>query len=51
MTTSTQTETRPLIELLALLAQFPEGCDPAFDDAYEELDREFAALRLTFGNN
>jgi hypothetical protein len=50
MTTSTQTQTASLTDLLAQLTQFPEGCDPDFDNVHEELEREFAARRLTFAN-
>jgi hypothetical protein len=37
--------------LTALLNQFPPGCDPDFDDGLEELDRQFAELRLQFSSN
>ena len=33
--------------LVALLDQYPAGCDPDFDDGVEELERQFAELRLT----
>jgi hypothetical protein len=51
MTTSTQSPTGSLSDLLALLNQFPESCDPDFDNSHEELEREFAALRLTCSHN
>jgi hypothetical protein len=51
MTTSTQSQTGSPSDLLALLDQFPESCDPDFDNGHEELEREFAALRLTFSHN
>jgi hypothetical protein len=35
----------------ALLDQFPAGCDPEFDDGLEELERQFAELRLTFDHH
>jgi hypothetical protein len=35
--------------ILALLDQFPECCDPDFDAGLEELEREFAELRLQYG--
>lgn len=35
--------------LVALLDQFPAGCDPDFDTGLEELEREFAELRLQLG--
>lgn len=33
--------------LNAFLDQFPESIDPEFDDAGEDLDRQFAELCLT----
>jgi hypothetical protein len=36
--------------LVSLLDEMSAGCDPDFDAAYEELEREFAELRLHFGN-
>ena len=36
--------------LVSLLDELSAGCDPEFDAAYEELDREFAELRLQFGS-
>ena len=50
-TTSNHTERLPIPELIAMLANIPEGIDPEFDNKYEELEREFAALRLTFSNH
>lgn len=35
--------------LLARLDEFPAGCDPDFDSDFELLEREFAELRVTFG--
>ncbi len=35
--------------IVPLLDQFPEGCDPDFDDGLEEQEREFAELRLQLG--
>ena len=32
------------------LEDLAAGCDPEFDAIYEELDREFAELRLHFGS-
>jgi hypothetical protein len=46
--TSNPTEHLPIPELVALLANISEGIDPEFDNTYEELEREFAATRLTF---
>ena len=40
-----------VIDMHALLARFdeiPAGCDPDFDSDFEELERQFAELRLTF---
>ncbi len=36
--------------LVSLLDEMSAGCDPDFDAANEELEREFAELRLRFGN-
>ena len=36
--------------LICLLDEYPAGCDPEFDAEYEELDRQFAELRLQFSN-
>ncbi len=36
--------------LTCLLSDYAGGCDPDFDAAYEEADRQFAELRLHFGN-
>jgi len=41
-----------VIDLIATLDRYAEaGIDPAFDTEMEELERQFAELRLTFGNN
>jgi hypothetical protein len=37
--------------LMALLDLMPAGCDPDFDDGREELERQFAEIRLTLGND
>ncbi len=34
--------------LASLLSDYPAGCDPDFDAEHEELEREFAELRLQF---
>jgi hypothetical protein len=34
--------------LLARYDEFPAGCDADFDSDFEELERQFAELRLTF---
>lgn len=36
--------------ITAHLDQLPGGCDPDFDNGLEELEREFAELRLQFGD-
>ncbi len=38
-------------QLIALLDEFPDTCDSEFDDSHEELERQFAELRLTFDHN
>jgi hypothetical protein len=35
--------------ITAMLDRFPGGCDPDFDTGLEELEREFAELRLQLG--
>ena len=50
MTTTNHTEILPICELLSLLERLPDGVDPEFDNAYQELDREFAERRLTYVN-
>jgi hypothetical protein len=37
--------------LLALFEELPSGCDPDFDNAAEELERQFAELRLSFDHS
>ena len=36
--------------LASQLHDYPAGCDPEFDAEYDELDRQFAELRLHFDN-
>jgi hypothetical protein len=38
------------LRLASLLEELSAGCDPDFDTAYDDLEREFAELRLQFGN-
>jgi hypothetical protein len=38
------------LRLTNLLSDYPAGCDPEFDADHEELERQFAELRLHFGN-
>ncbi len=41
-----------IFNLIATLDRSAEaGIDPAFDTEMEELERQFAELRLTFGHN
>jgi hypothetical protein len=35
--------------LASLLDELSAGCDPDFDAAYDDLEREFAERRLRFG--
>ena len=37
--------------LTSQLDELSAGCDPEFDAAYEELDREFAEIRLQLGHD
>jgi signal transduction histidine kinase len=37
--------------LIRLIDDLSVGCDSDFDTAYEDLDREFAELRLHLGND
>ena len=39
-----------IFDLASQLDELSAGCDPDFDAGYEQLDREFAELRLPFGN-
>ena len=40
-----------IARLNAFLDRFPEDIDPDFDDAGDELDRQFAELRLAINHN
>lgn len=41
-----------LLSLTSTLNRLAEaGIDPAFDSEMEELERQFAEIRLTFGHN
>ena len=42
---------RSAYELIQLLSEYPAGCDADFDADYEELEREFAELRLAFNHH
>jgi hypothetical protein len=37
--------------LMQLLDQMPAGCDPDFDDGSDELERQFAEIRLTLSHD
>jgi hypothetical protein len=45
-----QTTSSALFHLASLLDELSAGCDPDFDAAYEDLDREFAEARVQLGN-
>ena len=52
MTTFTHFTGHCLLSLTTALDAFAEaGIDPAFDAECEELERQFAELRLTFDHN
>lgn len=52
MTTFNQYAKDNVSDLIATLDRYVEaGIDPAFDTEMEELERQFAEIRLTFGNN
>jgi hypothetical protein len=40
--------TDAMYAMVGLLDQFATGVDPDFDDGQEELERQFAELRLSF---
>jgi hypothetical protein len=44
------TVTTSAYRLVSQLDELSAGCDPEFDATYEELDREFAEIRLQLGN-
>ena len=51
MYTHDHTQLSTVPRLTESLERFAEaGIDPAYDAEYEELEREFAEIRLTFGN-
>ena len=44
---TTQSETNDILHLIDSLEHFIDaGIDPAFDNEYDELERQFAELRL-----
>jgi hypothetical protein len=40
-----------LVHLISRFDEFHPACDPDFDSGLEELEREFAELRLQLSNN
>ncbi|WP_169974002.1 hypothetical protein [Tautonia rosea] len=38
------------VDLIRRIDELEAGCDPDFDAGLEELEREFAELRLRFGD-
>jgi hypothetical protein len=50
MQTLQNTSSSSIFQLASLLDELSAGCDPDFDAAYEELDREFAERRCQLGN-
>ena len=50
MTPNAPSHTALNTRMLALLDQFPANCDPDFDLVTDELEREFAELRLNLPN-
>ena len=52
MTNATRIETNSaMFTLMADLDTFDGACDPAFDNDLEELERQFAELRLTVASD
>jgi hypothetical protein len=47
---SIQSTSSTLFHLTSLLEELAAGCDPEFDAAYDDLNREFAEARLQLGN-
>lgn len=47
---TSHTITAEAFRLTSLLSDYAAGCDPEFDAEYEDLDREFAELRLHFNH-
>jgi hypothetical protein len=45
-----QNTSSAIFHLASLLDELSAGCDPDFDTAYDDLDREFAELRCQLGN-
>ena len=45
-----QTTQSTIYHLASLLEDLSVGCDPDFDTSYEDLDREFAEIRLLIDN-
>jgi hypothetical protein len=52
MTTFNHSANDSISDLITTLDHYAEaGIDPAFDTEMEELERQFAELRLTLGHN
>jgi len=52
MTTFNHYANDSISDLIDTLDRYAEaGIDPAFDTGMDELERQFAELRLTFGHN
>lgn len=52
MTTLNHQASNDISSFIATLQHYAEaGIDPAFDSDMEEVERQFAELRLTFGHN
>jgi hypothetical protein len=46
-----QTTSSAIFHLASLLDELSAGCDPDFDAAYDDLNREFAETRVQLGND
>jgi hypothetical protein len=46
-----QTTSSTMFHLASLLDELSAGCDPDFDAAYDDLNREFAETRVQLGND
>ena len=52
MQNTARIETNPtFLSLMAAFETFDGTCDPAFDNDLDELERQFAELRLTLDHN
>ena len=48
---TTQTNSSAIFHLASLLDELSAGCDPDFDAAYDDLDRQFAEARVQLRND